>query len=113
MPYVVMVDDNFHYMDTTERWTLGEYATYEEALAACKRIVDRCLMDAFVPGMPAEKLYFSYTMFGEDPFIVDDPGSPYHGRDFSAWTYAKSRCEELGAHPPDESGHDPWTRDGG
>ena len=26
MPYVVMVDDNFHYMDPEERYRSGEFA---------------------------------------------------------------------------------------
>jgi hypothetical protein len=106
MSYRVLVDDNFHYMDESQRYTQGEYPTYEEATAVCQQIVDRSLLDVYVPGMPAEKLYFSYTMFGDDPFIVGDPGSPDDGPDFSAWDYAKARCEQRCARPPDESSHD-------
>ena len=29
MTYKVFVDDNFHYMDESERYALGEYATLE------------------------------------------------------------------------------------
>ena len=102
MSYRVLVDDNYHYMDESERWTLGEYATYAEALAACKRLVDNCLTEAYVSGMPAQKLYFYYTMFGDDPFIVERSDSPDTSPGFSAWTYAKARCEELCSRPPNE-----------
>ena len=37
--YKVMVDDNFHYMED-DRYELGTFSTIEEAIAACKRIVD-------------------------------------------------------------------------
>ena len=99
MGYRVLVDDNFHYLDRSHRSTKGEYPTYEEALAVCQRIVDRCLLDVYVSGMPAEKLYFSYTMFGEDPFIAELSDSPDTSPGFSAWTYAKARCEEICSLP--------------
>jgi hypothetical protein len=102
MSFRVLVDDNYHYMDTTERWTLGEYATYAEALAACKRLVDQCLEEGYTPGKTAEALYGYYTMFGDDPFIVEISGSPGTSAGFSAWDYAKARCEELCSRPPEE-----------
>ena len=44
------------------------------------------------PGMTAEQLYDRYTDFGRDPFLrSDDPKAPT----FSAWTYAKQRCQET------------------
>lgn len=64
--------------------------------------MDQCLEEGLAPGKTAEALYSYFVMFGDDPFIVDDPGSPYHGRDFSAWTYAKPRCEELCSRSPEE-----------
>jgi hypothetical protein len=48
----------------------GVFATSEEAVAACRSIVDGYLTDAFKPGMTADALFQSYTAFGEDPFIV-------------------------------------------
>jgi len=42
--YIVYVDDNFHYMDTDERYKYGEYDTLEEAIRECKAIVDRELV---------------------------------------------------------------------
>lgn len=106
MSFRVLVDDNYHYMDGTQRWTLGEYATCAEALAACKRLVDACLEEGYAPGTTAEALYGYYTMFGDDPFIVDTSDSPDTSPGFSAWTYAKERCKKLcpdrlAAPPPD------------
>jgi hypothetical protein len=36
--YVVFVDDNFHHMDESERYKLGEFSSCEEATEACKKI---------------------------------------------------------------------------
>jgi hypothetical protein len=35
MSYTVLVDDNFHYMDKDERYTLGEFESLEAAIIAC------------------------------------------------------------------------------
>ena len=35
--YTVFVDDNFHYMDESERYKLGEFVDCASAVAACKR----------------------------------------------------------------------------
>ena len=102
MSYRVLVDDNYHYMDESERWALGEYATYAQALAACQRLVDACLEEGYAPGKTAEALYGYYTMFGDDPFIVELSDSPDTSSGFSAWTYARARCEELCSRPPQE-----------
>ncbi|HEX4077749.1 MAG TPA: hypothetical protein VHX61_02590 [Rhizomicrobium sp.] len=39
MTYTVFVDDNYHYMDASERYTLGEFETLKAAVDACKLIV--------------------------------------------------------------------------
>jgi hypothetical protein len=87
--YTVLVDDNFHYMDKSERYKCGDFATLEQAVQACEAIVDGFLKAAYKPGMAAEELYKQYVGFGEDPFI-QGPGAG-----FSAWTYAKQRCQAL------------------
>src|SRR5206468_362727 len=86
-----LVDDNFHYMDAAARAELGTFATYAEAVAACKAIVDAFLTANHRPGMTAGHLYAQYTMFGDDPFVVPDASET----PFSAWTYAGLRCAEL------------------
>ncbi|MGP8268464.1 MAG: hypothetical protein ACLQLH_00200 [Terracidiphilus sp.] len=91
--YSVHVDDNYHYMDESERYKKGDYATLDEAIAACKQMVDDFLMDEVEPEGTAAERYARYTGFGPDPFIVTndpDAGSPA----FSAWNYAKERCEQ-------------------
>jgi hypothetical protein len=99
MPYTVMVDDNFHYMDEDERYEYGTFATLEEALAACRKLVDEWLAYNHKPGMTAVELYQQYTSFGEDPYII----APYEARGvtFSAWDYARERAAVLcGGSPP-------------
>ena len=78
-------------MDESERYDKGEHATYEDAAAACKTIVDDYLVHTYKKGMTADELYESYIDFGEDPFIIPDDKSER----FSAWNYAKRRCQEL------------------
>ena len=69
--YTVYVDDNFHYMDESERYKLGEFDDCAAAIAACKQIVDELLL----PNLgQSEDLLVTYGMFGEDPFIMtEDP----------------------------------------
>ncbi len=90
--YIVYVDDNFHYMDESERYRLGEFDDYESALSACMELVDSFLLTAYAAGVTsADELYRQYTTYGEDPFIVpEDKDHP-----FSAWGYAKQRCQEI------------------
>jgi hypothetical protein len=94
MIYRVLVDDNYHYMDEAERYTLGEFPALAQAIEAAKRIVDEYLHSAHQPGMTAAALYASYTAFGEDPFIVAIPATDNQVL-FSAWDYARDRCDEL------------------
>jgi hypothetical protein len=88
--FELFVDDNYHYMDEKSRYSVGSFATYEEALARAKAIVDEFLEEHFEPGMTSKDLYEGYVGFGEDPFIVP-AGTPR----FSAWDYARAKCEEL------------------
>jgi hypothetical protein len=89
----VIVDDNYRYMDESERYEHGVYATAEDAIAVCKSIVEASLHEQLAPGLTAAQLYKQYVNFGVDPFIV------LSGKEidvqFSAWTYAKQRCSEL------------------
>ena len=86
--YTVCVDDNFHYMDESERYKLGEFDDCAAAIAACKRIVDEFLLPNFGE---CEELYVTYLMFGEDPFILtDDPTCKFSARD-----YARERVRVL------------------
>jgi hypothetical protein len=94
MNYKVLVDDNFHYMDDSERYELGEFLTLDEAIEASRKIVDEYLLSVYKPGMTAAELLESYTSFGEDPFISTKEPSQT-GVLFSAWGYATARCAEM------------------
>ena len=92
MAFKVLVDDNFHYMDESERHAAGEFATLPEAIAAAQKIVDEYLASAFTIGMTADELIASYAMFGDDPFIV---GSEVRSVPFSGREYARQRAVEM------------------
>jgi len=49
MPYTVRIEENAHYADESERYTLGEFETAEAALSAARRVVDEDL-DALYRG---------------------------------------------------------------
>jgi hypothetical protein len=98
-PYKVMIDDNFHYMETDERWEYGTYSTAEEALAACQRLVDESLLEEYREGATAEQLFVRYTSFGDEPFVVAAEDAPKV--EFSARAYAEQRARELTAPGPE------------
>lgn len=91
MKYKVLVDDNFHYMDESERQELGEFDTREKAIAAWKKIVYEFLYENYKPGMTSDELHAQYTLYGEDPYIVaSDEKVP-----FSAWEYASVKAKQI------------------
>jgi hypothetical protein len=96
--YRVMVDDNFRYQDSDQRWDQGTYETAEDALAACREIVDQCLEKEYGSGISAEALWDRYISFGDDPFIVVLDGADDSAK-FSAWSYAKERCGVICGEP--------------
>ncbi|MBI1368816.1 MAG: hypothetical protein GC162_09215 [Planctomycetes bacterium] len=77
-------------MDDDETDTLGVFGTWEAAVEAARWIVDRSLDQSYRPGISAAEWYDHYTSFGEDPFITPEPP----GEHFSAWNYARKRCED-------------------
>lgn len=91
LPFKVCIDDNFHYMDASERTTHGAYATAEEAIEACKAIVRESVQSGYKPGMSAKALFSYYTSFGDDPFVLSSGGKI----NFSAWDYARQLCHEI------------------
>jgi hypothetical protein len=89
--YTVFVDDNFHYMDESERYKLGEFDDCQSAVAACKRIVEEFLAGCDQDNT-AEQIYHQYVTFGEDPWISSEDDRECR---FSAWDYARQRSAEL------------------
>lgn len=92
--YTVLVDDNFHFMDEDERYTLGVFPTKREALNASLKLVGEDLLGASPADATAEDLTACYEAGGEDPFIVGVP--------FSAWDYAADLARVLAGKPPSE-----------
>jgi hypothetical protein len=88
--FTVRVADNFHYMDESETYTQGSYATYAEAVNVAAQIVCASLLEFAKSGMSGDELFRLYTSFGADPFIV---GSGPEDAPFSAWEYAKRTCK--------------------
>jgi len=96
--YAVYVDDNFHYMDESERYKLGEFDDCQSAVAACKQIVEEFLSRCDT-NKGADEMFAQYTMFGEDPWISSDDLDCK----FSAWDYARTRSRQLAQEPESES----------
>lgn len=74
MTFTVRIRENSHDMDESEAYGHGTFATYAEGETACRNIVDDYLAGARRPGISAEDLFRSYTMFGEDPAVDAPPG---------------------------------------
>jgi hypothetical protein len=92
MAYVVMVNDDFHYKDESERYRAGEFATAEEAVARCRQIDDEYLDEARkIENSTATALGQNHVMFGEDPFVIAQSAEPVR---FGASTHASARRKE-------------------
>lgn len=87
MPFDIFIDDNFHYMDESERIHRGSFDTFEEALAEARRIVETSVRSSYRPGMSFNELWEQYKTFGDDPFISSGG--------FSAWSYAAEVVRNL------------------
>jgi hypothetical protein len=76
--------DNFHYMDEDNVYDHGAFATYDEALAAAKRLVEEEIAHyKFDMGL--------YCGFADEPGILGPPGMAIER--FSARDYARQLCE--------------------
>lgn len=91
MKYRVHIDTNYHQMDTSARPMLGEYDSYEEALAAAKAHIDEMLTDTAAVGTAQEDLLQAFIARDEVPFIVPDMSKP----PFDGRAYAQRRCAEM------------------
>lgn len=90
--FTVYVDDNYHYMDEDERWTLGVFGSAEEALSAAEDLVTKSVTAMYEAGMSASEVFGRYQMFGNDPFIV---GVGFERRSFHAWDFARTESFRL------------------
>ena len=93
--YVVKIDDNYHFMDESERITAGSYDTLEEAIRKCEEITIRSLSDLYERGITPERLSAQWAMFGDDPFIVGGEGPvPFSAREFITYELCKKIIED-------------------
>lgn len=100
MAYDVFYDENGSYMDPDARSGPRTYATAEEALAACRAMVEADLDEVMEPGAGPGGTLTRWKFWGRDPFIVATDGS--ERVTFSAWSYAAERCgiRDDTARPP-------------
>jgi hypothetical protein len=92
MTYRVFVEDNSQYMKSGTHDPVGSFPTAEAAIAAARKIVDTYLMATHLPGMTSQKLFETFKTNGADPFITTEGAKRV---EFSAWAYAKRRCDEV------------------
>ncbi|GAB2604982.1 hypothetical protein GCM10027034_42700 [Ramlibacter solisilvae] len=90
MGFQVTYIDNFSAPGEGASWAGGSFASYEEAVAHCKGVVDSFLEQEHKPGMRSEELWDRYAMFGEDATVRSGTGDQ-----FSGWDYARHRCQVL------------------
>lgn len=100
--YKVYIDDNYHYMDESERYTVGSYKSLEKAIEKCKKITIKNLEGLYEKGITPEKLSAQWSMFGEDPFIVGGGESvPFSARKFITTELCKAIIESQDHVTPD------------
>lgn len=93
MEYHIRVYDNFHFPDDTDYDEVGNYATYEEAVAGAMAAVDRSLEFQWKLGITPAALLDLFDDFGDSPSIVPEDGSGQER--FSARSYAASSVDEI------------------
>ena len=92
--YKIYVDDNYHYMDESERYVAGSYSSLEEAVERCKEITIKSLEDFYENGITPENLSAQWAMFGEDPFVFGGDGAvPFSARKFITVELCKAIIE--------------------
>lgn len=85
--FIVIVGDNYDYMEEGSEYELGTFRSCDQARQACRALVDRFFENPqSFNGKTVEESWKSYCSFGRDPFIVSSNGDC----GFSAWTYALS-----------------------
>ena len=94
MSYRVSAAENSHYMDEDERRLVGVYEDIEQALAACRYVIDRSLRELHDEQMRPDELFRLWSVMGEDAWVVPvDEGLPMP--DFSGRDYARLRSEDI------------------
>jgi hypothetical protein len=94
MSYKVSAAENPHYMDEDEWRTAGFYDGIEEALAACRYIIDRSLRELDDDRMRATELFRLWAVMGEDAWVVPLRDGLTKA-EFSGRDYARLRSEDI------------------
>ena len=95
-PFKVFVDDNWQFMDDSERYTLGEYKTYEEAVEACKVFINESLEEALDDESKGNLgIYGRFCLAGDDPWIRPVPEGK---KRFSGSEYVLQWCKKNGVN---------------
>jgi hypothetical protein len=90
--YEVFVDDNYHHMDESNRYSGGSYDSLEKAIHKCRELTIKSLEYFYEPGITPEKLSAQWAMFGEDPYIFGTDGPvPFSARKF----ITNELCQEI------------------
>jgi hypothetical protein len=80
-------------MDEGEEYNSGTFATYDEAVAKCKEILNDFLEDAYQKNDTPESLYATYVMYGETPVIWGKELGTFNSNE-----YAKEQCNIIIEH---------------
>ena len=70
--YKVYVDDNYHFMNEDERYLQGTYDSLDAAVAAAKKVIDRCFEGIDPRDKTPDQLFHGWSHMGDSPFIVTD-----------------------------------------
>jgi hypothetical protein len=92
--YQVNAAENSRYREESERRVVGVYEGVEEALSACRYVIDRSLRDLHEGEMQAAQLFLLWAVMGEDAWLVPlTEGEPEPA--FSGQDYARMRSEDI------------------
>jgi hypothetical protein len=89
----VFYDENGAYQNLEARSHAGRFATADDVIAECQRMVDADLDEVREPGMSGSAVLIRWQMWGRDPFIRADEGE--QAPEWSAWKYAATRTKTL------------------
>ncbi len=100
--WVVIITDNWHFMDQSEDYALPPFESEAAAIAAAVEQVERDLSYSFSIGRSGDEAWEAWCRFGVTP-VLSGP----HPSSFSAVAYARWRCglPALDRHPG--AGRDP------
>ena len=93
MGFEAFYDENSACQDPEAPSHAGRFATADEAIAECRRMVDADLDEVREPGMSGSAVLVQWQMWGRDPFIRADEGD--QAPEWSAWKYAAIRAKTL------------------